>query len=218
MDLAGDWVVVSLEVSSECRLEVLLLLSAVEVVVLLLIQRALLLLPDAALPFAPGRLLLAGPLGGPLGGPPPPAAFGLVCNGVHCAGYWAALDAAGACGPGAGGGGGGSGGGGRFRPRRPPGDCCCPGEPLPNVTPPGAVTALCLQAVDGRSSSALSGRTRLPFTHRAAVRGCWCSWSGGISVLPSSSGCWTACNGSVGRSWFICNEHSAEQFTSFITV
>ena len=46
-------------------------------------------------------------------------------------------------------GGGGGGGGGTFRPRRPPGDCCCPGEPLPNGTPPGAMTTLCLHAVDG---------------------------------------------------------------------
>ena len=57
-------------------------------------------------------------------------------------------------------------------PRRPPGDCCCPGEPLPNVTPPGAMNVLCLHAVDGGSSSALSGLTRLPLTHRAAARGC----------------------------------------------
>ena len=58
----------------------------------------------------------------------------------------------------AGGGGGGGGGGGTFRPRRPPGGCCCPGEPLPNGTPPGAMTILCLHAVDGGSSSVLSGR------------------------------------------------------------
>ena len=54
-----------------------------------------------------------------------------------------ALDAAAACGTGTGGGGGG-GGGVIPLPRRPPGDCRCPGEPLPNGTPPVAITALCL--------------------------------------------------------------------------
>ena len=43
--------------------------------------------------------------GGPLGGPPP-AAFGLVCKGVHCNGYISVLGAAPACGTGGGGGGG----------------------------------------------------------------------------------------------------------------
>ena len=58
---------------------------------------------------------------------------------------------------GTGAGGGGGGGGGTPLPRRPPGDCCCPGEPLPRGTPPGAVTILSLHAVDGGSSSAWSG-------------------------------------------------------------
>ena len=68
-------------------------------------------------------------------------------------------------------GGGGGGGTGGILPLRPPGGCCCPGTPLPNGTPPGAHTALCLHAVDGDSSSALLGRSRVPLTHRAATNG-----------------------------------------------
>ena len=61
-----------------------------------------------------------------------------------------------------------------FRPLRPPGDCCCPGAPLPNGTPPGAHTSLCRHAVEGVSSSALPGRSKVPLTHRAARSGsCW---------------------------------------------
>ena len=45
-------------------------------------------------------------------------------------------------------------------------------ENLFPMTPPGAMTVLCLHAVDGGSSSVLWGRTRLPLTHRAAGRGC----------------------------------------------
>ena len=93
-------------------------------------------------------LLLLPLLGGLSGGPPPPAAFGRVCKGVHCTGYVAALGAALACGTGGGGGGGGGIGGTKLRPLMPPGECCCLGSPLPNGTPPGAVTALCLHAVE----------------------------------------------------------------------
>ena len=42
-----------------------------------------------------------------------------------------------------------------------PGDCPKPGGPLPNGTPPGACTALCLHAVEGGSSSMLSGLVEL---------------------------------------------------------
>ena len=94
-----------------------------------------------------------------------------VCRGVHCTGYVTALGAAWACGTGGGGGGGGGTGGTRLRPLRPPGDCCCPGTPLPSGTPPGAHTSLCLHAVEGGSSSALPGRSRVPLTHRAATNG-----------------------------------------------
>ena len=76
-----------------------------------------------------------------------------------------------ACGTGGGGGGGGGIGGTRLRPLRPPGEWCCPGTPLPNRTPPGAITSLCLHAVEGGSSSAFPGRSNVPLTHRAATNG-----------------------------------------------
>ena len=110
----------------------------------------------------------------------------------------AVLDTAAAWGTGAGGGGGG--GGGTPLPRIPPGDCCCPGEPLPNGTPPGAFTILSLHAVDGGSSSALSGRSRLPLTHRAAISECALRAGEGGFASAISSGPWTALHVSCGRS------------------
>ena len=48
-----------------------------------------------------------------------------------------------------------------------PGDLPKPGGPRPNAAPPEACTTLGLLAVDGDSSSVLSGLTRFPLTHRA---------------------------------------------------
>ena len=51
------------------------------------------------------------------------------------------------------------------------------------LPPPGALTALCWHAVDGGSSSALSGRTRLPLIHRAPdMGGCCRSAAHGLEV------------------------------------
>ena len=90
----------------------------------------------------------------------------------------AAVDAAGACGTGAGGGGGG-GGGGICRPGIIPGDFPKPGGARPRDTPLGACTVLCLHAVDGCSSSALTDRTRLPLMHLAPEIREFGVWTGG---------------------------------------
>ena len=125
---------------------------------------------------------------GPSGGPPPPAALDCVFKGIHALGELAAVEAAEAYVTG--GGGGGGGGGGSCLPGIIPGDLPKSGGPLPNATPPGALTALCRHAVDGGSSSALSGRTRLPLTHRAPGMGdCGACARGRTSAFSNSSCC-----------------------------
>ena len=71
-----------------------------------------------------------------------------------------------------GGGGGGGGGGGMCLHGILTGALPKPGGPRPNAAPPGTCTTLGLQAVDGDSSSVLSGRTRFPLTHRAPDMDC----------------------------------------------
>ena len=122
----------------------------------------------------------------------------LVFSGIHVLGDEAAVDAVGACGTGAGGGG----GGGICRPGIFPGDLPKPGGARPSDTPPGAWTVLCLHAVDGCSSSALTDRTILPSMHLAPEIGEIGDWTGGTnSAFASSSCCPAHCSESPRHSW-----------------